>query len=89
MIQLASFLARPLLGKLPVSKGAKDKISAVNALLTGGSGETWIPLARQQATLPVKTQVRSQSATGEQGECDHEGKPLRWAQFDWPAQQVD
>jgi hypothetical protein len=88
MIQLASFLARPLFGKLPLPEGAKDKISTVNALLTGGSSETWIPLARQQATLPVKTQVRSQSATGEQGERDHEGKLLRWVQFDWPSQQV-
>lgn len=89
MIQLAAFLAKPFLGKLPIPEGAKDKISTVNALLAGGSGETWLPLARQQATLPVKTQFRSQSATGKRGECDHEGKPLHWVQFDWPSQQVD
>ena len=89
MIQLAAFLARPFLGKLPFSEEAKDKFAAVHTLLGGGSGETWIPIARQQATLPIKAEARGQSATGERGELENDGKPLHWMQFDWPSQQVD
>jgi hypothetical protein len=89
MIQLAALLARPILGKLPLPEAAKDKMASVNQLLAGGSGESWIPLARQQATLPVKTQLRGESASVERGERDHDGKPLRWVQFEWPALQVD
>lgn len=89
MIQLAALLARPLLGKLPVSKEAKDKLANVNTLLTGGSGETWIPLGRQQATLPIKHQLRSKSASAKRGEGDQEGKPIPWVHFDWPALEID
>lgn len=89
MIQLAALLAKPLLGKLPVADSAKDKLANVNALLSGGSGETWIALGRQQATLPIKNQLRSESVSVQRGEIDHESKPLRWAQFDWPALEVD
>lgn len=89
MIQLATLLARPLLGKLPVADAAKDKLANVNALLTGGSGEAWIPLGRQQATLPIKNRHRSESAVALRGEGDHDGKPLPWVQFDWPVIEVD
>jgi hypothetical protein len=89
MINLAAFLARPLLGKLPLPEKAKDKIATVNTLLGGGSDETWIPIARQQATLPVRNQARDRSATGERGQCDNDGKPVRWVQFAWPARQID
>lgn len=54
-----------------------------------GSGETWVPLARQQATLPIRNQIRGGSVLTERGERDHDGKPVRWVQFDWPEQQVD
>lgn len=89
MIQLAALLAKPFLGKLPLPEGAKDKIADVNTLLAGGSGETWVPLARQQATLPIRNQFRGRSVSTDHGERGHEGKPLRWVQFDWPAQQID
>jgi hypothetical protein len=89
MINLAAFLARPLLGKFPLPEKAKDKISAVNSLLGGGSDEAWIPLARQQATLPIRNQFRGGSVSTERGERDHDGKPVHWVQFDWPEQQVD
>jgi hypothetical protein len=89
MINLAAFLARPLLGKLPLPEGAKDKIATVNTLLGGGSDEAWIPLARQQATLPIRNELRGGSISTERGERDHDGKPVRWVQFDWPQQQID
>jgi hypothetical protein len=89
MINLAAFLARPLLGKLPLPEGAKDKIATVNTLLGGGSDEAWIPLARQQATLPIRNQFRGGSASSERGEREYDGKPVHWVQFDWPEQQVD
>lgn len=89
MIQLASLLAKPILGKLPFSDKTKDKVDTVNSLLSGGSGETWIPLAREHTTLPVKSQIRGQSAKGERGECDLEGKPLSWVEFAWPPLQID
>lgn len=88
MIQLANLLARPLFGKRSAS-AAKDKVATVDALLTRGSGETWIPLARQQATLPTKAQVRSQSVRGERGTCAYEKTSLGWKQFDWPEQVAD
>jgi hypothetical protein len=87
MIQIATLLARPLLGKLPVSDEAKGKISAVTNLLKGGTGDSWVPLGRQQATLPFSGQARAASATSAQGEVGLEGKPIRWRQFDWPADQ--
>lgn len=89
MIQLGALLAKPLLSILPLPDKAKDKLDTVDSLLSGGSGESWIPLARQQATLPVKAQIRGQSAKGERGECDLDGEPLPWVEFDWPPLQID
>ncbi|MCV3241718.1 hypothetical protein [Mesorhizobium sp. ZC-5] len=89
MIQLATALAKRLFGKLPLPDGAKDKIANVNAILAGGSGEKWVPLARQQATLPIRNQFRGGSISTERGERDHDGEPVRWAQFDWSEQRVD
>lgn len=89
MIQLATVFAKRLLGKLPLPDGAKDKIANVNAILSGGSGEKWVPLARQQATLPIRSQFRGGSISTARGECNHDGEPVRWVQVDWPQQQVD
>lgn len=88
MIQLATLLARPLLGKLPLPDAAKGKLAAVSALLNGGSGESWIALGRQQATLPYTGHVRTRNASSEQGTVTQDGKPIGWIQFDWPADQT-
>ncbi len=89
MIQLAALLVRPLLGELPVSDAAKDRMAAVNTMLAGGSGEAWIGLARQQASLPIRRHVRYEATSAGHGGIDHDGKPLRWSQFAWSEQQVD
>lgn len=88
MIQLATLLAK-FLGKLPLPQGAKDKIANVNTILAGGSGDKWVPLARQQATMPIRTRFQGTSVSTERGEREYEGKPIHWVQFDWPEQQVD
>lgn len=87
MIQIAALLARPFLGKLPIPDAAKGKVPSLGTLLNGGSGESWVPLGRQQATLPFAGQTGANSASNERGEVVHDGKPVRWLQFDWPPDQ--
>jgi hypothetical protein len=87
MIQLAALLAKPLLGRLPIPDAAKGKIGTVGNLLKGGTGDGWVSLGRQQATLPFSGQTRANSTASDQGEVGQDGKPVRWIQFDWPTDQ--
>ncbi|MBB4005659.1 hypothetical protein [Aurantimonas endophytica] len=89
MIKLAALFARPLLSKFRLPDTAKDKIATVNTFLAGGSGDEWVPLARQDATLPIVNQIKARSITCGRGSRDHEDRAVRWIQFDWPEQQVD
>ncbi len=83
---LTALFAKPVVDKLP--EAAKGKIATVNKLLTGGSGDDWIALERQQSTLPLGAQHRSRSGTVLGGKaCDTE-KDSEWLEFDWSSEEV-
>lgn len=87
MIQFASILARPFLGKSSSGEGAGSKLAAVNSLLAGGTGDAWLPLARVQATPTIKGHLRSTSVSMTRGEVVSGDETISWQQFDWPADQ--
>jgi hypothetical protein len=81
--QVATLLAKPFLSKLPVPTEAKDKITAVSSLLSGGTGEAWLPLARQQATLRIAGRLPSTAARAVSGQATLEGASIPWLEFHW------
>ncbi|SFU22638.1 hypothetical protein [Mesorhizobium sp. YR577] len=88
MNALVSLLSKPLFGKAPDPKAAKSRLGAIDALLSGGSGEAWLPIGRQQVTLPVKNRTAHvASAPATKGEGTLEAKALRWMQFAWSSDQ--
>ena len=76
--QLATLLAKPFL-----TPESKDKFKSVTKLLTDGSGEAWIAVARQQVTLPFTELTKGPSNAPVRGEAALDGKPVSWVQFDW------
>jgi len=87
LAQLATKLAKPFLSKIPVKPAVKDEIKSVTKLLSGGSGEAWIAVARQQVTLPFAESASGLSGPPSRGEAMLEGKPVTWVQFDWPVER--
>ncbi|MDQ6438159.1 hypothetical protein RB623_29245 [Mesorhizobium sp. LHD-90] len=63
MLPFLTLLAKPFLGRLPVPEAAKKKVAAMNSLLTGGFGESWLPVARHQTTLPTAWPFRLRPPT--------------------------
>jgi hypothetical protein len=81
---LATLLAKPFLKAIPVKPEVKDKFKSLAKILTGGSGEAWIAIARQQVTLPFAEASEAQSSLPTRGEALLDGKPVAWVEFDWP-----
>ena len=82
--QIATLLAKPFLKAIPVKPEVKDKFKSLAKILTGGSGEKWIAVARQQATLPFAEASEAISHLPSRGEALLDGKPVSWVEFDWP-----
>jgi hypothetical protein len=82
----AALLAKPFLKAIPAKPEAKDKFKSLAKVLTGGSGEAWIAVARQQATLPFAEASEAQSQLPRRGEAMLDGKPVSWLEFDWPGE---
>lgn len=85
---LATLFAKPILDKLPLPDTAKGKITAINNLFSGGSGDQWIALGRQQSTLPYADQARSGSGDIIHGKAVSTDKDIAWVQFEWPEMVV-
>jgi len=84
---LTAKLAKPLAKKLP--EGAAGKLGAVDALLAGGTGDEWIPLARQQSSLPSARELRAESSRDASGAVRQGDTDLSWRQYDWDAATLD
>jgi len=84
--QFLGLLAKPFLKAIPVKPEVKDKFNSLAKILTGGSGEAWIAVARQQATLPFAEASEAQSQLPSRGEAMLDGKPVAWMEFDWPGE---
>lgn len=84
--QFAALLAKPFLKAIPVKPEVKDKFKSLAKILTGGSGEAWIAVARQQVTLPFAEANEGPSQMPSRGEAMLDGKPVSWVEFDWPAE---
>jgi hypothetical protein len=83
LAQFAALLAKPLLKGLPVKPEVKDKFKSLAKVMTGGSGEAWIAVARQQVTLPFAEASEALSQLPSRGEAMLDGKPVAWVEFDW------
>jgi hypothetical protein len=86
LAKLATFLAKPFLKGLPIKPEVKDKFNSLAKILTGGSGEAWIAIARQQVTLPFAETSEASSQLPSRGEAILDGKPVSWVEFDWPGE---
>lgn len=84
--QFAALLTKPFLKAIPVKPEVKDKFKSLAKVLTGGSGETWIAIARQQVTLPFAETSEALSQAPSRGEAMLDGKPVAWVEFDWPGE---
>lgn len=82
-LQIVPLISKWLFGNREQSDEAAQKAQEVRAMFAGGSGDAWLPLARQQETLHCRRIFTCISEVVRPGEGTAESKQIAFQEFAW------